>query len=89
MDSIVNQTYDNLEIVLVNDGSTDSSGDICKSYVDIDKRIKYIEKTNSGVMDARVVGIKNFFINLSHKQLFIELTFLIPPIHFFKISSLI
>lgn len=59
LDSIVNQTYDNLEIVLVNDGSTDSSGEICKSYVDIDKRIKYIEKTNSGVMDARVVGFKN------------------------------
>ncbi len=59
LDSIVNQTYDNLEIVLVNDGSTDSSGEICKSYVDIDKRIKYVEKTNSGVMDARVVGFKN------------------------------
>ena len=59
LDSIVNQTYDNLEIVLVNDGSSDSSGEICKSYVDIDKRIKYVEKTNSGVMDARVVGFKN------------------------------
>lgn len=57
--SIINQTYDNLEIILVNDGSTDKSLEICKKYENIDNRIKLISIDNNGVSNARNVGIKN------------------------------
>lgn len=58
LDSIVYQTYNNLEIILVDDGSTDNSGEICDSYGIRDKRIKVIHKQNGGLSDARNVGIK-------------------------------
>ncbi len=57
--SIVNQTYQNLEIILVDDGSTDNSGKICDEYVKKDDRIKVIHKENGGLSDARNVGIEN------------------------------
>lgn len=56
--SIIFQDYKNLEIILVDDGSTDSSGLICDKYKDIDERIKVIHKENGGLSDARNVGIK-------------------------------
>lgn len=56
IESIINQTYENLEIILVNDGSTDSSLEICKSY-EYDKRIKVINKKNEGLSSARQAGI--------------------------------
>lgn len=59
LESIINQTYDNLEIVLVNDGSTDESAEICLNYAQQDKRIKYIYQENKGVSRARNVGIDN------------------------------
>lgn len=58
LDSIINQTYGNLEIILVNDGSTDSSGVICKKYKENDKRIKIVEQENSGQGAARNAGLK-------------------------------
>lgn len=58
VESILNQTYTNLEIILVNDGSTDSSGEICDRYKNIDKRIKVIHKENGGLSDARNYGIE-------------------------------
>ena len=58
VDSILKQTYTNLEILLVNDGSTDSSGSICDSFASIDSRIKVIHKKNGGLSDARNTGIK-------------------------------
>lgn len=57
IDSILNQTYKNLEIILVDDGSTDKSGIICEDYAKIDSRIKVIHKKNGGLSDARNVGI--------------------------------
>ena len=59
LESIICQTYKNIEIILVNDGSTDNSAKICKTYADLDERIKYIEKENGGVSSARNIGIEN------------------------------
>lgn len=58
LDSIINQTYKNLEIILVDDGSTDTSGKICDKYAKEDKRIKVIHKENGGQSSARNAGIK-------------------------------
>lgn len=57
LDSAVSQTHQELEIILIDDGSTDSSGIICDEYAKIDKRIKVIHKSNGGVSDARNIGI--------------------------------
>lgn len=58
IDSILNQTYKNLEIILVDDGSPDNCGKICDDYKKMDKRIKVIHKKNGGLSDARNFGIK-------------------------------
>lgn len=55
--SLQKQTYTNIEIILVNDGSTDDSLVVCRQLVDEDKRIKVIEKTNGGASSARNAGI--------------------------------
>jgi glycosyltransferase involved in cell wall biosynthesis len=57
INSICSQKYTNLEIILVNDGSTDNSGDICDKYSQIDDRIKVYHKTNGGLSSARNTGI--------------------------------
>ena len=57
LDSLINQTYKNLEIIVINDGSTDNSGEICQEYAQKDNRIVYIEKENGGLSDARNVGL--------------------------------
>lgn len=57
IDSIINQTYKNLRIILVNDGSTDSSGVICDDYAKIDNRIQVIHKKNGGLSSARNAGL--------------------------------
>lgn len=59
LESIVNQTYKDLEIILVDDGSTDSSLQICEEYAEIDKRIKTIHQENNGAASARNTGIEN------------------------------
>ena len=59
LDSVINQTYTNLEIILVDDGSPDNCGNICDKYAKKDERIKVIHKENGGLSDARNVGIKN------------------------------
>lgn len=58
IESITNQTYKNLEIVLVDDGSIDNSGKICDEYAKKDNRIKVIHKENKGVSSARNEGLK-------------------------------
>ena len=59
IESIINQTYTNLEIILVDDGSPDNSGKICDEYAKRDKRIKVIHKQNGGVSLARNTGLDN------------------------------
>ena len=58
INSIRNQTYKNLEIILIDDGSTDNSGKICDEYAKIDSRIVVIHKENKGVTSARKVGVE-------------------------------
>ena len=58
VDSVVNQTYKNLEIILVDDGSPDNCGKICDEYARIDKRIIVIHKENGGLSSARNAGIE-------------------------------
>lgn len=53
VDSILNQEYTDYELLLVNDGSTDASGDICEEYGDRDPRVIVIQKENTGVSDSR------------------------------------
>ena len=57
LDSIIHQTYLNLEIILVDDGSTDSSNKICEQYKTVDPRIQVIHQKNQGVSTARNAGL--------------------------------
>lgn len=57
IESIVNQTYKNIEVLLIDDGSTDNSGNICKKWINKDNRIKYYHQNNSGVCSARNKGL--------------------------------
>ena len=56
--SILNQTYNDFELILVNDGSTDKSANICEEFLKKDKRIKIINQTNQRATKARINGIK-------------------------------
>jgi glycosyltransferase involved in cell wall biosynthesis len=58
VDSIINQTYKDLEIILVNDGSNDRSGNICDEYEKKDNRVIVIHKENGGLSSARNSGLK-------------------------------
>lgn len=58
IESIIQQTYKNIEIILVDDGSTDKSRDICDNYSSMDERIIVIHKNNGGLSSARNIGIE-------------------------------
>lgn len=58
LESVQVQTYDNIEIILINDGSTDNSKKICEKYTNMDSRFKIINKKNEGVSAARNVGLQ-------------------------------
>lgn len=76
VESIINQTYKNLEIILINDGSTDDSYKICKKYSDQDSRIVLIDKENGGSASAKNYGLKiakGDYISFVDSDDFIEL----------------
>lgn len=58
LNSIVNQTYSEIEIILIDDGSTDKSGEICDSYSLVNSKVRVIHMANQGVSAARNIGIK-------------------------------
>lgn len=58
IESIISQSWENLEILLVNDGSPDNSGSICDEYAEKDERIRVIHKKNGGACEARNVGLE-------------------------------
>ena len=57
VDSILTQTYECLEVLLVDDGSTDASGEICEQFAKKDTRIRVIHKENGGLSSARNAGL--------------------------------
>lgn len=59
LESLIHQTYKNLEIILINDGSTDKTSIICDKYASKDTRIRYVNIQNSGVSNARNIGIEH------------------------------
>ena len=59
LDSVIEQTYKNLEVILIDDGSTDHSGEICDDYAAKDVRIHVIHQENQGVSAARNKGLDN------------------------------
>lgn len=79
INSVIRQTYDNVEILLIDDGSTDSSAAICDSYKKMDERIRVIHKKNGGVSDARNVGVSNasgIYISFVDSDDFVEPTYI-------------
>lgn len=75
IESILKQTYKDFELILVDDGSTDSSLSICKSYQSIDRRVKVIAKENGGHMSAWILAVKESvgdFIGFVDSDDFIE-----------------
>ena len=58
IDTLIGQTYPNVEIILLNDGSLDKSGKICQKYSMLDNRIKFIDKQNTGQADTRNIGVE-------------------------------
>ena len=80
VESIMNQTYKNLQIILIDDGSNDRSGKICDEYAEKDKRIEVIHKENAGVSAARNKGLdkaKGEWITFVDADDWIEKTFVL------------
>ena len=59
LDSILAQTYHNIEVILIDDGSTDNSGKICDQYSSADTRINVFHKQNGGLVSARNLGLES------------------------------
>lgn len=87
LQSVINQKYKNFELILVDDGSTDNTGNICKLYAKKDKRIKYFKKNNSGVSDTRNFALKKIkgeYICFIDADDIVVDTFLIDLLELFK-----
>lgn len=79
LDSLINQTFKNIEIILVNDGSTDSSREIISRYLNKDNRLKCIDKKNEGQASARNLGLsiaKGEYISFIDSDDWIEINML-------------
>lgn len=63
LESLIHQTFENIEIICINDGSTDTSLEILKNYESMDKRIRIIEQDNKGLSETRNVGVQNASAN--------------------------
>ena len=59
LDSVLCQTYTNIQIIIVNDGSTDNTKIICERYLEKDNRVVLVNKENQGLLSARLTGIIN------------------------------
>ncbi|WP_417360750.1 glycosyltransferase family 2 protein [Galbibacter sp.] len=59
IESVLNQSFENFELLVINDGSPDSSAELAKDYVSLDPRVKLLNKENGGLSDARNFGIKH------------------------------
>ena len=85
VDSIVNQSYKNLDIILINDGSRDGSADIIREHYCTDPRITFVDKENEGVSATRNLGIsmaKGEFITFVDGDDYISQTFLKEALDF-------
>ncbi len=58
LDTILNNTYKNIEVIVINDGSTDNSLEICNKYMNLDERVQVYTKTNGGLSSARNFGVE-------------------------------
>lgn len=78
VESIIHQSFADLEIILVDDGSKDNSGNICNQYAEKDKRVRVIHKENGGLSDARNCGLKvatSEFISFIDSDDYIDIDF--------------
>ena len=95
LQSVINQTYSNLEIILVNDGSTDSSLRICRKYADNDSRIIILDKENGGLSSARNAGLDIMtgdYVSFLDSDDYIEITMyekLLSCIDFYNVDTVL